>query len=63
MDALAPQQGVLTLFGYGSVIHVDRGHLIVKDGNESSRFSRVRHGLKRLVVIGNTGTVSLAALR
>jgi len=63
VDILKARHGVLTVAGYGAVINVDRGHLIVKDGNDFSRFSRVRHGLKRLVVIGNSGTVSVAALR
>jgi CRISPR-associated endonuclease Cas1 len=59
--------GVLTLFGYGVSVHVERGHLIVTDGiaNERRnwRFPRVGHGLRRLVVIGSDGNVSLAALR
>ncbi len=59
--------GVLTLFGYGISIHVERGHLIVTDGvaieRRAWRFPRVGHGLKRLVVIGSDGNISLAALR
>jgi CRISPR-associated endonuclease Cas1 len=43
------------------------GHLEVEDGLGPSRhryrLSRVGHGLKRLVVIGSDGVVSLAALR
>lgn len=62
-----PRLGVLTLFGYGIQVHVERGHLIIKDGIASDRrefrFSRVGHGLRRLVVIGADGLVSLAALR
>src|SRR5207302_784177 len=46
---------------------VDRGHLLVEDGMGSERrryrLPRVGHGLKRLVVIGSDGMVSLAALR
>jgi CRISPR-associated endonuclease Cas1 len=59
--------GVLTVFGYGICVHVDRGHLIVSDGIASDRrtwrFPRVGHGLRRLVVIGSDGEISLAALR
>src|SRR3989454_10148563 len=62
-----PRHGVLTLVGYGIKVHVDRGHLVFEDGigaaRKRGRFSRVRHGLKRLVVIGSDGMVSLAALR
>jgi len=61
------RHGVVTLFGYGIVVRVDRGHLVIEDGIASdrkhARFPRVGHGLKRLVVIGSDGMVSLAALR
>jgi hypothetical protein len=43
------------------------GHLTLEDGigadRRHARLPRVGHGLKRLVVIGSDGTVSLAALR
>ena len=64
---LAPRHGVVTLFGYGITVCVDRGHLILKDGigsdRREARFPRVGHGLRRLVVIGSDGFVSLGALR
>jgi CRISPR-associated endonuclease Cas1 len=64
---LTPRHGVVTLFGYGIKVYVDRGHLIVKDGigrdRHEGRFARVGHGLRRLVVIGSDGFVSLGALR
>ena len=64
---ITPQRGVVTLFGYGIKVHVDRGHLILQDGigaaRREARFPRVGHGLRRLVVIGSDGMVSLAALR
>jgi CRISPR-associated protein Cas1 len=57
----------VTLFGYGVQVRVDRGHLIIEDGigadRRQARFPRVGHGLKRLVVIGADGMISLAALR
>jgi len=62
-----PRHGVVTLFGYGIQVRVDRGHLLVDDGigteRRRFRFARVSHGLKRLVIIGSDGMVSLAALR
>jgi CRISPR-associated endonuclease Cas1 len=62
-----PRHGVITLFGYGIKVHVDRGHLIIQDGigpdRREARLPRVGHGLRRLVVIGSDGMVSLAALR
>ena len=64
---IIPRQGVVTLFGYGINIHVDRGHLTIREGigtqQRFARFARVGHGLRRLVVIGSNGLVSLAALR
>jgi CRISPR-associated protein Cas1 len=66
-ERIIPQHGVVTLFGYGINIRVDRGHLILQDGiadeRREARFPRVAHGLERLIVIGNDGVVSLAALR
>src|SRR6266849_3746085 len=64
---LRPQRGVITLFGYGIQVRVDRGHLILEDGigadRRHARLPRVGHRLERLVVIGADGMVSLAALR
>ena len=64
---LKPRHGVVTLFGYGVSIRVERGHLILEDGigpdRLRGRFPRVGHGLERVVAIGNDGCVSLAALR
>jgi CRISPR-associated endonuclease Cas1 len=58
---------VITLSGFGIVVRVDRGHLSLDDGvgtdRSSCRLPRIGHGLKRLVVIGSDGNVSLAALR
>src|SRR6202140_5350644 len=65
--SLIPRRGVLTLFGYGIHVCVDRGHLTFRDGigamRRAGRLPRVRHGLRRLVVVGSDGMVSLAALR
>ena len=64
---IKPRHGVVTLFGYGIKVHVDRGHLSIQDGiganRREARLSRVGHGLQRLVVIGSDGMVSLSALR
>jgi CRISPR-associated endonuclease Cas1 len=64
---IVPHHGVVTLFGFGIQVSVDRGHLLVNDGigadRRRFRFPRVGHRLKRLVVIGSDGMISLAALR
>jgi CRISPR-associated endonuclease Cas1 len=66
-EMIVPRHGVVTLFGYGIQVRVDRGHLLLEDGigpdRRYSRLPRVGHGLKRLVVVGSDGMVSLAALR
>ncbi len=65
--SITPRHGVVTLFGYGIKVNVNRGHLEIDDGvgrtRRRARFARVRHGLRRLVVIGSDGSISLAALR
>lgn len=64
---MSPRNGVLTLSGYGINVRVERGHLLLEDGigrvRRQARLARVRHGLRRLVVIGADGMVSLAAFR
>jgi CRISPR-associated endonuclease Cas1 len=66
-NSIVPRHGVVTLFGYGIQVRVDRGHLLLDDGigpdRRRFRLPRVGHGLRRLVVIGSDGYVSLAALR
>ena len=64
---LVPRRGVLTLFGYGIRVRLDRGHLVLEDGigaeRRAARLPRVGHGLRRLIVIGSDGMISLAAIR
>jgi len=66
-SVLIPRHGVVTLFGYGIQVRVDRGHLVLQDGiggdRRYARLPRVGHGLQRLIVVGSDGMVSLAALR
>lgn len=66
-NSVVPRSGVLTLYGYGIRVNVERGHLLLEDGvgtdRRTFRLSRVGHGLKRLIIIGADGFVSLAAIR
>ncbi len=59
--------GVLTLQGYGVRVSIAQGHLVLEDGigpdRRILRLPRVGHGLKRLIIIGSDGFVSLSALR
>lgn len=65
--AAEPADGVLVLSGYGLRVAVERGHLVVEDGAGAERrrdvFGRVDQELKRLVIIGHAGTISLDAIR
>jgi CRISPR-associated endonuclease Cas1 len=66
-NSLIHRHGVITLYGYGIQVRVDRGHLLLEDGigadRRHYRLPRVGHNLKRLVLIGSDGMVSLSALR
>jgi CRISPR-associated endonuclease Cas1 len=66
-NSVVPRSGVLALHGYGICVNVERNHLLLEDGlgvdRRSFRLARVGHGLKRLIIIGSDGFVSLAALR
>ena len=67
VSPIKPQHGVVTLFGYGVRARVQRGHLVLEDGigpeRRKGRFARIGHNLRRLVVVGSDGIVSLSALR
>jgi CRISPR-associated protein Cas1 len=66
-ELLRPHHGVLTVSGYGIRVSVERGHLLLQDGvgalRRRGRFPRIGHNLKRVILIGSDGSVSLAALR
>lgn len=61
------KSGVLVLNGYGIRVQVNAGHLLLHDGiadeRRTIRLPRVNHGLKRLVLIGSDGFITLEALR
>jgi CRISPR-associated endonuclease Cas1 len=67
IEEIIPRHGVVALCGYNIQVRVDKGHLILHDGIGASRrrgrFPRVGHGIRRLVIVGADGVVSLAALR
>jgi CRISPR-associated endonuclease Cas1 len=66
-NSFVPKNGIVTLAGYHIQVRVEQGHLLLQDGMGADRrcyrLPRVGHGLKRLVVIGSDGIVSLSALR
>ncbi len=64
---LVPRNGVLVLSGYGLDIRVWRGQLRVEDGIGKVRRNGLIHrsagGLKRVVVLGHSGSISFDAIR
>jgi CRISPR-associated endonuclease Cas1 len=61
------KSGVIVLNGYGIRVQVNAGHLLLHDGIADERriirLPRVNHGLKRLVMVGSDGFITLEALR
>jgi len=61
------KSGVIVLNGYGIRVQVSAGHLVLHDGiadeRRTIRLPRVGHGLRRLVMIGSDGFITLEALR
>jgi CRISPR-associated endonuclease Cas1 len=59
--------GVILAAGYGVKLYIERGHLIVSDGvgrhRETRRYHRATSKLKRVVVIGHDGYITLEAMR
>ena len=59
-------RGICVVRGYGIKISVQRGHLVVHDGVADRRRTRQYHRtskLKRLVLIANTGYLTIDAMR
>ncbi len=69
MQAEASQlaDGVHVASGFGLKVFVNRGHLVVHEGvgkrRQTRYFNRATSGLKRLVVVGRTGFITLDALQ
>jgi hypothetical protein len=65
-QASAPRNGILAVHGYGIKIHVYRRHLVIDDGIGRDRRTRSYHRtskLRRLVLVGRTGYITLEAIR
>src|SRR5690242_10363997 len=62
-----PPDGIYIADGFDIRIRTDRRHLVVEDGyigeRREARFSRATSRLRRLVVIGHTGYLTLEAIR
>ena len=67
LDEVTAPNGLIVLSGYGIRVGVWRGRLRIEDGIAAHRRTALIHRatgrLKRLVVIGHTGSISLDAIR
>ncbi len=63
----SPAHQILVLDGYGLGISVSRGHLLLRDGlgqhRRERRLPRAQRTVRRIVVLGHTGHISLEAVR
>lgn len=58
---------VIVADGYGLTINVHHGHLVVEDGvgthRRKRRYSRAERKIRRVVILGHTGMITLDAIR
>jgi CRISPR-associated endonuclease Cas1 len=63
---ITPKNGTVTLTGHGLTITIDRGYLTLSDGiadqRREARFHKTDRTLKRLIILGHSGTITLEAL-
>src|SRR5690242_9704761 len=61
------RSGVAVLYGYGIKVSVSRSHLTCEDGiaadRRAGRFHAATGGLKRLVILGTDGLITLDAVQ
>ena len=66
-ESIPIKQGIVVLRGYELLVRVEHGHLLLKDGVAKNRrhgkFTKATCGIKRLVVLGHSGIISLEAIR
>src|SRR4051794_29927303 len=61
------ERHVLVADGYGIKLSVQRGHLLIEDGlgaqRRTRRYPRIERDLRRILILGHTGSLTLEALR
>src|SRR5215216_5353714 len=67
LGPIAVRNGVCVLAGYGLLVAVDSGQLLCRDGlcddRREGRFPKATSGLRRLVILGHTGSITFDAIR
>lgn len=61
-DRIDPRSVIHVLNGHGSSVKVQRGDLVTFDGEER-RFPKVTHGLKTLVLLSQSGNITLDSIK
>jgi CRISPR-associated protein Cas1 len=62
-DRIDPRASVHALHGNASALKVERGELVSLNDSEVRRFSKVTHGLKAIMFLGQSGSLTLDAIR
>jgi len=66
-EQFAVAGGVLMLRGYALRLRVERGHLVIEDESlgvrRQTRLSRIDREVRRLIVIGSSGAITLDAIK
>ncbi len=62
-DRIDPRSSIHVLYSHGCSIKVHRGELVTYDSGQERRFAKVLHGLKALILIGQSGSITLDAIR
>jgi CRISPR-associated protein Cas1 len=62
-DRIDPRASVHALYGHACALKVDKGELVSLNDGEVRRFSKVTHGLKAIVFLGQSGNLTLDAIK
>jgi CRISPR-associated endonuclease Cas1 len=66
-ESIPARDGIVVLKGFGLALAVEHGRLLLRDGlamsRRESRFTKATCGIKRLVIIGHSGVISLEGVR
>jgi hypothetical protein len=62
-DRIDPRASVHALYGNACALKVDKGELVSLNDGEVRRFSKVTHGLKAILFLGQRGSLTLDAIK
>jgi hypothetical protein len=62
-NRIDPRASVHALYGNACALRVDKGELVSLNDGEARRFSKVTHGLKAILFLGQSGNLTLDAIK